>query len=52
MQPRSPEWTPRVELCSAVSGEGLEAVVAFLLRQLPPAGALDGQADDLGRAGC
>ena len=34
------------------SGEGLEAVVAFLLRQLPPAGALDGQADDLGRPGC
>jgi len=27
-------------------------VEAFLLRQLPPAGALDGQADDLGRAGC
>lgn len=26
MQPRSPEWTPRVELCSAVSGEGLEAL--------------------------
>ena len=34
------------------SGEGLEAVETFLLRQLPPAGALDGQADDLGRAGC
>lgn len=26
MPPRSPEWKPRVELCSAVTGEGLEAL--------------------------
>lgn len=28
MQPRSPEWKPRVEVCSAVTGEGLEALWA------------------------
>jgi hypothetical protein len=33
------------------SGEGLEAVEAFLLRQLPPAGELAGQGD-VPRAGC
>jgi len=26
MPPRSPEWRPRVELCSAVSGEGLDGL--------------------------
>jgi LAO/AO transport system kinase len=28
MPPRSPEWTPRVELCSALTGEGLDRLWA------------------------
>lgn len=30
MQPRSPEWKPRVEVCSAVTGEGLDALWAAI----------------------